>query len=619
MDPVELRLRQVSEKRQEADRLLQSIAERSKDQRLTSAVEELRKLIRGKVLNALPFLGLVLTLKGQPFSLQNHFVFEPLFNTFWSHHVLLKCARQTGKTTMMSARMVLMARFMPHFNILCVAPLFSMIRRISSKYVRPFIMESPVRHLLIDPQSSNNVLQRSFVNGSTIFFSYAYRDVERTRGFSVDALFRDEVQDIDPSFMPIIDETLSASLWGLVLDAGTPKTLDNYIEKRWQASSGGEWVIPCRSCKYENVPALRYDLDEMIGPWREDISEEKPAVVCAKCKNPVFPRDGFWLHAHPERRAFRAGYHVPQIIMPFHYAYPDKWARILYKRETVSPAVFYNEVCAESYDVGTRLLSLTDLVNASTLWNNTIEEAAKHLSEYQLVFLSIDWGGGGEEEISYTKYAVVGYHVSGLVDVLFGFNSTRPHDHIYEAKMAIHIARSLKCYAIVHDAAGAGFYREKYIIDAGWPADRIIPVVYTWCPTGVLMRLHNPTNAEIRPYYQLDKPKSILLVCHEIKNGRMRFFKRRQVADLDTEVPNLQDDFLALVEEKRETSTGLTSYSIVRKAGMSDDFAHATVMGACALWYSMQRWPRAAYDLSVAEKLSIRDSAPHYGQMDDTF
>lgn len=609
--PVSAHLKNTQFRRQEARQLLHLIKDKYGSPEVSQSIDKLLALLSNPLLNILPLAGLVLSLKGRPFSLYNHFVFEPLFNSYLTQYTLLKCGRQTGKTTMMAARMILMGRFIPHFNILCVAPLFSIIRRISAKYVRTFIMESPIRNLLVDPHSSNNVLQRSFVNGSTIFFSYAYRDVERTRGFPADALFRDEIQDFEPSFLPIIEETLSASLWSLIFDAGTPKSLNNYLEYQWTNSSRAEWVIPCRRCRYENVPALGYDLDEMFGPWREDISEEKPAVICAKCRQVIFPRDGFWLHAFPERRPTRAGYHVPQIIMPFHYAYPDKWSRILYKRDNLAPATFYNEVCAESYDVGTRLLTLTDILNASVLWDNDLQEAARHLSEYTLIMLGIDWGGGGEENISYTKYAVVGYHLQGTIDVLFGASSNRPHDHVWEAKFALHLAQQLHCWAIVHDYAGAGFFREKYMLDAGWPADRMIPVMYIRSPTGVLMRHHAPQQHEGRSYYQLDKPKSLLLLCHEIKNRRVRFFKRRQqYAPSMEQSPDLTDDFLALVEEKHETASGLTSYTIVRKAGQSDDFAHAVNMAACAIWYSLQKWPRAAYDISVSETVSIRENVP---------
>lgn len=608
--PLALRLEESPKRLRRAKQLLEEIRHRTDNLQLDRAILKLESIISDKLLNIAPLVGMVLSIKGKPFSLDNHFVFEPLFNSFLSQRTLLKCARQTGKTTMLSARMVLMARFIPHFNILCVAPLFSMIRRISTKYVRPFIMESPVRHLLVDPYSTNNVLQRSFVNGSTIFFSYAYRDAERTRGFSVDAIFHDEVQDIDPSFIPIIDEAVSFSLWGLILDAGTPKTLSNYLEQQWIRSSQGEWVIPCSGCRYENVPALAYDLDEMIGPYRDDISEEKPGIVCAKCKRPVSPRNGFWMHAFPERRKTRAGYHVPQIIMPFHYAYPEKWARILEKRETLSPATFYNEVCAESYDLGTRLVTLTDLLQSACLWENRIEEAQKHLDEYRLVLLGIDWGGGGQEEISYTKYAVVGLHVHGSLDVLFGLSSNRPHDHVYEAKLAIEIATKLRCWGIAHDYGGAGFYREKYIVDAGWPVDRIFPVMYTVSPSAVMMRLKEPQNNEIRPYYQLDKPRSLLLLCHEIKNRRVRFFKMVRNAEMPDPSQSLLEDFLSLVEEKRETSSGLTSYSIIRGSDGSDDFAQAVNIAACCCWYSLQQWPRAAADISRQNMIQIREQVP---------
>lgn len=48
--------------------------------------------------------------------------------------------------------------------------------------------------------------------------------------------------------------------------AGTPKTLDNTMEKLWTRSSQGEWVIPCPSCRHENISSVSEDLINMIGP-----------------------------------------------------------------------------------------------------------------------------------------------------------------------------------------------------------------------------------------------------------------------------------------------------------------------------------------------------------------
>src|SRR5690606_11353452 len=98
---------------------------------------------------------------------------------------------------------------------------------------------------------------------------------------------------------------------------------------------------------------------------------------------PIFPRQGHWLHRYPQRRWTFAGYHVPQIIMPLHYARRDKWAELLAKREgwgNTSRNVFYNEVLGESVDTGQKLVSETELRAASVLpWRNTPNQPSHEL------------------------------------------------------------------------------------------------------------------------------------------------------------------------------------------------------------------------------------------------
>jgi phage terminase large subunit GpA-like protein len=107
---------------------------------------------------------------------------------------------------------------------------------------------------------------------------------------------------MDPDLIPVIREVMSHSKWGISWFTGTPKTEDNAIEKQWQRSSQAEWFIKCEACNHYNIPHKDYDLVKMIGPVRDDISEERPAVVCAKCSRPVQPRKGRWVHQRPERR-----------------------------------------------------------------------------------------------------------------------------------------------------------------------------------------------------------------------------------------------------------------------------------------------------------------------------
>lgn len=569
-------------------------------------------LTMGKGASFKALLPLLLSLNGRPFTIDRlagdeskyspgYFPFETFYRMRMPRRVLYKTARQVSKSTSLSARGIIHSNAIPHFSTLYVTPLYEMIRRFSQNYVRPFIENSPVKALFIGADTVNSVLQRTFNNKSKMIFSFAFTDCDRTRGVSANKVSYDEVQDIDKDHLPIIRETMSGSPFGTIEEyAGTAKGLENTIQKLWRDSSQAEWVMKCMKCGHWNVPALTHDLDDMIGPYSEDISYTNPGIICGKCKQPksVFPQFGRWVHARPERRWDFAGYHVPQIIMPMHYASHEKWSMLLGKREGLGNTpknVYYNEVLGESYDMGSRIITLTDLERACVLpWTRTLSDAEANFSpdNYVMRVLACDWGGGGQDGMSYTVYAVMGMRVDGKLDVIFAYRSLTPHNHEREARLAIGLAYKFKCHAIAHDYTGAGAQRETFIVQAGFPLERVLPVAYVRVgATARIMQYKVGTKNSPRSHYQVDKTRSLLLTCNQIKCGWIRFFKD-DYYNADDE--GLVRDFLALVDEKVDSRLGKDVYTITRDPNLRDDFAQAVNIGACSLWNGTDKWPNVA-------------------------
>ena len=585
--------------------------------RLTIAHHLMRK---GKVASLKPLLPLLLNLKGEPYSLDNYFPFEPFFRTRMPRRFLLKTGRQVSKSTSLAARGVVQSNCMPFFSTLYITPLFEMIRRFSQNYVRPFIEQSPVSNVFTGTSTIGSVLQRTFRNNSQMIFSFAFMDAERTRGISADQNSYDEVQDLDKDFIPIIRETMSGSKWGGIESfAGTPKSLENTIEMLWRDSSMAEWLLKCQACNHYNVPAMSHDLEAMIGPHRRDISFDNPGVICAKCQRPIHPKHhGRWVHAKPDRRWQFSGYHVPQIIMPMHYGNNEKWHILLGKREGVGNTpinVFYTEVCGESYDTGSKLVTLTELMAAASLpWNNDEHAAKKHIGEYTMRILAVDWGGGGEKGVSFTTYAVMGMMPDGKVDVLYGFRSLTPHDHAREAAICLHLIKEFKCDLMTHDYTGAGALRETFVAQAGFPMNRIIACQLQRAAAGGILTPKPATARHPRDYYMVDKPRSLQLTCNQIKTRTLRFF---QDDFINAEQPGLIRDFLALVEEKVDSRLGKDIYTIVRDPALTDDFAQAVNLGYIVLCQAMNLWPNVAavQDLALDRAMldALNPSDPDWG------
>jgi len=575
----------------------------------TACIKRVRDLLaKGGFASYKPILPLIFSLNGHPFTLERvdnvspgYFPFETFYRTRLPRRTLFKTARQVSKSTSLAARGILHSLTCPYFKTLYIMPLYEMVRRFSQNYVKPFIETSPVKELLLGDESIQSVLQRTFANRSMMIFSYAFQNCDRVRGISANKNAYDEIQDLDKDFMPIIRETLSGSPYGLLEEmAGTPKGLENTVQGLWEQSSQAEWAVKCTRCGHWNIPALGHDLDKMIGPHRDDLSFDNPGVVCARCREPrsIFPHTGRWVHAYPERRWSFAGYHIPQIILPMHYADPEKWGTLLGKREGAGNTpinVFYNEVLGESYDTGSRLITLTDLKKACVLpWPNQLSEAlaACDLDSYVARVLACDWGGGGEEEMSFTVYSVLGMRSDGKIDVIFGYRSLTPHDHVREARLAIGLASKFKCQAIAHDYTGAGALRETLIVQAGYPLGQIIPVAYVRASATLRpIQFKAVTKANPRPHYQVDKTRTLQLTCNQIKNGWIRFFQWDYHGVDDT---GLVYDFLALVDEKIDSRIGKDIYVIVRDPHMRDDFAQAVNIGCCALWHMTDKWPDLA-------------------------
>ena len=555
----------------------------------------------GNVDTLVHLLPMIFNHKGKPYQLGDHFPFEPVFTRVLPQNLMIKSGRQCSKSTSLASRGLLISAANPHFSSLYVTPLYEQIRRFSTQYIGKFIDESPLKRSWIGTNTENSVLQRTFKNQSRMFFSFAGLSADRIRGISTDMVSFDEVQDFDPNLLPVIKETMSHSKWRLTMHTGTPKTLDNALEYEWQRSSQAEWAIPC-SCGKINYPCLELDLIKMIGPVHDDIGEvadgKKPGVICAKCGQAVNPRIGRWHHRKPELRWDYPGYHIPQLLMPIHYGNKKRWAELVAKMNgagNYTIARFYNEVMGEACDVGAKLITETDLRKAACLpfpnKPHDPQDQAGRRDYYIHRFLGVDWGGGGEADVSFTTAAVVGMRADGRMEVIYGQRLLDPNNPLAEAQELMRIYNTFHCDMLCHDYNGSGNLRELFILHAGLPPTRIVPMVYSRTASQDIMVPHLVTERHHRRYWLLDKARALELVCEMIKLLQIKFF---QYDFVDVDNRGLLRDFLSLMSNKSETARAGEVYNIIRTGAFPDDFAHSVTFAACGLWQHTQRWPNVA-------------------------
>ncbi len=552
------------------------------------ALRQIVEYLNGNPESFVPLLGL-LSLKGKRFTLKDHFPMEPVFKCQLPSRQLMKCARQVSKSMSLSADGVLRAATTPFLQTLYVTPRFEQIRRLSTNYVRPLIRNSIIYPLMVDESCVQQVLQRSFINESAMFFSFCLLDVDRIRGLSVDIIKFDEIQDMDYDFIPVIMECKSHSVLGLTAFSGTPKTLDNTIEALWQLSSQGEWVIPCHACGRWNMACVAADLNKMIG---------KETVVCAKCQKPINPSEGHWYHTAAKDHGDFPGYHVPQPIMPLHYASPQKWRELLVKQQTYSPQKFLNEVLGESCDMGVKLITLTDIKAASVLGHNDYYKAAQQFKNCELRVLAVDWGGGGAEETSYTVGSLIGWNpYEAKIQCHFTVRMNAGYTHQDEAAFLLKLFAETGCHIFAHDYGGSGSVRETLMIQAGLPMVRIMNINYVRATSKNILYYNKPVaQGSSRGYYALDKARSLVLQATCLKSQLIQLPEYESAKDITR-------DLLALTEDKHEMPGGSDVYLIRRQPKMSDDFAHSLNFGCVAIWHNKQNWP----DLASVNQFKLTD------------
>jgi len=569
---------------------------------IARAAEQYRS---GVVPSFIPVLPMM-TLKGHPYTITDYAPFEPIYKLDQPKRSYYKTGRQVAKTTNMAAHSILQVGTQPHFSLLFVAPRYEQVRRISANYVRPFIEQSVISRLLQNKSVENSVLQKTFLNNSRMYFSFAFLDADRIRGLSVDGINYDEVQDIDSDFIPIIREVITASRqFGMEKFFGTPKTLDNTLQGLWEDSSQAEWVIKC-GCGLDNIPSADHHLLKMIGP---------DGPICAKCGKMLNPRIGRWIHAIPENMATDAGYHIPQIILPLHYENPkkpghlpdyatEKWLDLLKKQNRYDQTKFMNEVLGESCDIGVKLVTLTDIRNVSVLNKNEWRNALDQLNKYSHRVLAVDWSGGGEDGLSTTTYCVVGRNVhTGKTECIY---TKRLHatGHHEEAKILLDVFKAFRCFIFAHDFGGAGSVRETLMIQAGMPVDRIVPFVYVRASVKKMVEFRKPPDGSGgRGYYSLDKARSLVLQATAVKAQQVLLPEYESSKDIT-------QDLLALMEDRHDSPGGSDIFLVRRNPKLIDDFAHALNFGCVALWHAFNCYP----DLSKAMAIKLTPEQANFAE-----
>ncbi len=334
--------------------------------------------------------------EGKPLSLTNYPMYLGIYDGLFTK-ILLKTGRQVAKSTTVAAFMIAQSIGQPHFKNFYVSPSQEQTRKFSHTRIAKILSYSPeLRKHFIGPESIDNVLLRLLRNGSEMAFTYALDDPDRARGYSADAVYFDEIQDIlfEP-VVPVIEACMGNSNYGHSFYAGTPKTMENSIEYLWSLSTQTEWCIKCDGCNKSTY------IDTV-----KSLSTNGP--VCLSCGKYLNTRNGRWVDMKPGAKI--KGFHIAQPMMPENVPGAwntsdaqytkavERWQRMMDQQETWGEVKFLNECIGVSTSTGARLLTkeiLEALVNPD-LDMPRLPTPKSRLGIVRTV-AGVDWSGGGGE------------------------------------------------------------------------------------------------------------------------------------------------------------------------------------------------------------------------------
>ncbi len=376
-------------------------------------------------------------LDGEPFRLSNW----PMHREFYDgryRRTLFKTARQVAKSTTLANFSIIECSAFKHFSTMFVSPTKEQTTRFSNTRVGKTMRYSPlINKRFLRTDLADRVFHKQFTNGSEMLFTYGSESADRLRGPSTDRNMFDEVQDMlyDP-IITVGNETMSQSKYAYETYAGTPKTMENTIQYLWELSTQTEWVMKCPGCS----KLVYLDNEKCMG---------KHGPVCVGCGAYLNPFDGAWVDLCPDRSL--KGFHISQPIMPenvplamkhlgnkYYERAKDRWQRIVTKFEENPLSVFRNEVLGVSDEIGSRLISLEELLalcseNEFITSPNAQALAARHISR---TVAGIDWSGGGTSGVSRTVLWIWGWNSkAGKLECIFyavypGTNPANIHDEI---------------------------------------------------------------------------------------------------------------------------------------------------------------------------------------------
>lgn len=453
-------------------------------------------------------------------------------------NLVLKCSRQTEKSTCLVNTIIEEACTNPGIQILFVSPRVEQARVFVRMRLLAAIEQSPLvrRRLLGRRGRRPQVMNMEFANGSNVYIRAAYHSADACRGLSAHLLLVDEFQDIAAGDLPIIEETMSHATNPRTILTGTPKSVDNHLEAMFRKSTANEWTMTCPKC----AKGLTIE-ERLIGPH---------SLICPDCIMPLDPRNGRWVARNPGA-VWGEGFSVNHLMTPW-VAHDD----VLAKQQTYDICRFKNEVLGLSTVTGDHVVTRAELEACCTdrPMAGSLEQV--HPQGRARLVAGIDWGGGGRSR----TVLVLGFMRSDYkfqICRMERFAATEDPDRVLTA-VAKRCAE-FRVRFVAADGGGHGSVLNRLLCDRIRPANGLFAIVYA--PSR-----HEPRQEGVLWKWMIDRTASIGVMFSRIKKQAIVF---PRIADCGSYL----DEFACEVAEYDDINR-IVRYS--HPETMQDDALHAT-------------------------------------------
>lgn len=496
--------------------------------------------------------------KDKPLSLADYpFAFQ-LMALQVGGFLCVKGSRQISKSTTLSVRQILNARLFPGFKSLYVCPRSDQLVTYANKLRE---IERAYRFYKPDHNLRSNLKYKEFANKSTIELIYVLTSASNARGKSCDELAMDEFQDFDPDLEIEVGQIQSASLMPITIYAGTSLTTESALEKKWQQSSQGIWVMKCTGVgAHENIPLPEHGVMDMIQP-------QGPS--CHKCGALLDVRGGQFVHQDQRMLNIgQRGVHIPQLIMPSVYLNEHRWSEI-YKAKFKNIRKFMQEILGIATQEGEREITLDQLKAICVLGTNLKllrEKAATR--KYVFTVGGCDWGGSDyiaakHIKVSTTVHCILGANHDGTFDILhyaryLGMN----YDDIVGCILRDH--KAFNCLGLASDFGVGALYNAK--LRESIPPERHLIFNYTG-PTSAL--IDEPAKGHMYNQWSLNKTESISMTFEAVRELKLKCFSWEYAGEFLT-------DFLAVFRAPAEKDAGANTFLYRSSATAPNDALQAT-------------------------------------------